>query len=183
MRLSTPLLALALAMPLPVLAQDAAPSGPAAVETLPLHGEVRAASATALQNTLYDLIALRHAAHQAHWNVVGSDFYQLHDFFGHLYTDLSPFIDQVAERQRAIGEPSDGRPSAVGAEAGLTEPEPVEMDGPTALAVLLENWNSESSRLYQRIDAVEDDLVTQDLLIAVTALIDKQAWQIRAHLK
>lgn len=39
-------------------------------------------------------------AHSYHWNVIGSDFPQLHDFFGDLYEELHGAIDDIAETIR-----------------------------------------------------------------------------------
>ncbi|WP_299816695.1 DNA starvation/stationary phase protection protein [uncultured Jannaschia sp.] len=179
MRITTPIVCLCLAMPLPALAQD----GSDTTDNVPLAEEIRETSTTALQDTLYDLIAMKHAAHQEHWNVVGIEYYQMHEFFGELYTDLGPFIDMVAERKRALDVIADGRPSAVSENASIAEPEPAETQGADAVDVLMENWSTVSYLMYERIEATGDDLVTQDLLIAVTALIDKQLWQLRAHTK
>ena len=38
-----------------------------------------------------------------HWNVVGSDFYQLHLLFEKQYEDLADATDELAERIRALG--------------------------------------------------------------------------------
>ena len=179
MRITTPLVCLCLALPLPALAQESA--DPAA--NVPLAAEIRETSTTALQDTLYDLIAMKHAAHQEHWNVVGIEYYQMHEFFEELYTDLDPFIDMVAERKLALDVIADGRPSAVGENASIAEPDPSETQGIDAINFLMENWKIVTDNLYDRIDATEEDLVTQDLLISVTALVDKQLWQLRAHTK
>jgi starvation-inducible DNA-binding protein len=37
-----------------------------------------------------------------HWNVIGSDFPQLHDFFGDIYGELQGAIDEIAEQIRSI---------------------------------------------------------------------------------
>lgn len=37
-----------------------------------------------------------------HWNVKGQDFFQYHDFFGELYTDVYGAVDQTAEEIRAL---------------------------------------------------------------------------------
>jgi starvation-inducible DNA-binding protein len=41
-------------------------------------------------------------AHSYHWNVIGSDFPQLHDFFGDLYAELHGSIDDIAEQIRTL---------------------------------------------------------------------------------
>lgn len=38
-----------------------------------------------------------------HWNVEGSDFPQLHEFFGDMYEDLQGAVDPIAEHIRAMG--------------------------------------------------------------------------------
>lgn len=41
-------------------------------------------------------------AHSYHWNVIGSDFPQLHEFFGNLYEELHGAIDGIAEQIRTF---------------------------------------------------------------------------------
>ena len=41
-------------------------------------------------------------AHGYHWNVIGSDFPQLHEFFGNLYEELHGSIDTIAEGIRTL---------------------------------------------------------------------------------
>lgn len=41
-------------------------------------------------------------AHAYHWNVIGSDFPQLHDFFGDLYGELWGALDPIAENIRTL---------------------------------------------------------------------------------
>lgn len=42
-------------------------------------------------------------AHAYHWNVVGSDFPQLHDFFATVYEDYHGAVDPLAEHIRQLG--------------------------------------------------------------------------------
>lgn len=41
-------------------------------------------------------------AHSYHWNVIGPDFPQLHDFFGDLYEELHGSLDTLAEGIRTL---------------------------------------------------------------------------------
>jgi starvation-inducible DNA-binding protein len=41
-----------------------------------------------------------------HWNVVGNDFAQFHDFFQEIYEDVYSAIDPTAERIRVLGSPA-----------------------------------------------------------------------------
>ena len=182
--LRTAFLGTALICTVPALAQDgnaaAGDGGPSGL--LPLESaDLRTTVSEQLQQTLYDLQALKHNTHQAHWNVIGSDFYQLHEFYGELYAGLGGFIDSVAERIRAVGVAADGRPGAI---AESTEIEPIatgELQGDTTNEFLARNWKSMSDRLYASIEATSDEPVTQDLLISVAHFVDKGLWQLRAH--
>jgi starvation-inducible DNA-binding protein len=144
-------------------------------------GEQREATGQALQDTVYELIALRHGVQQAHWNVVGPLFYSLHDLLGHLYQDINSTIDSVAERKRALLLPVDGRPEAVAKEAqmnsvplGLLK----DYDVPKLLSQL---YLVVAQRLRDRIEMTgKNDLVTQDLLIAVADMLESHLWKLRA---
>lgn len=170
-------LAAALAAALPAAAQDAPP------RPLPLTEEIRATSTQALQDTLYDLYALQLAAHQEHWNVVGPDFHQLHEFYEELYGSLDEPIDDVGARLRSLGAPADARPAeiAAGSPHAFRQPAPGGLE-PT-IGTLLDGWDGARDRLYDRIEAVSDDPPTQDLLIGLTFMLDKQTWMLGAHLE
>jgi len=47
-------------------------------------------------------------AHMFHWNVEGSDFAQLHDFFGDVYEEVFDSIDKAAEIIRQLDEYAPG---------------------------------------------------------------------------
>lgn len=66
-----------------------------------------------LADALKTLLATEYAfsikAQNFHWNVEGSDFAQLHEFFGNLYEEVyDGSIDRTAEYIRALGEYSPG---------------------------------------------------------------------------
>lgn len=146
-----------------------------------LTAQQRKASGQALQDTVYELIGLRHAVQQAHWNVVGPLFYSLHDLLGHFYKDLNGYVDRVAERKRALLLPVDGRPEAVAKNAQLNSV-PLgllkDYDVPKLLSQL---YVVVSQRLRDRIEVTgKSDLVTQDLLIAVADTLESHLWKLRA---
>ena len=151
-------------------------------DRIALASEDRPASQAALDATLAELIALTHNTQQAHWNAVGEEFYQVHDLLGHIYEAHGPLIDAVAERSRQIGYPADGRPSTLADRANLAEMEASAVRDVEAVAMLSEQLKIVSDRLGDRIQTVGDDPVTQDLLIEVNTLLDKQMWLLAAHL-
>lgn len=61
------------------------------------------ALASQLAKLLADTVNLSFLAQGAHWNVKGSDFYQMHEFFQEIYEDISGSIDPLAENILKMG--------------------------------------------------------------------------------
>lgn len=61
-----------------------------------------------LKIVLAENFALYLKAQYYHWNVEGSDFYQLHEFFGDLYEEVYSSIDKFAEEIRALNSYAPG---------------------------------------------------------------------------
>ena len=51
---------------------------------------------------LADTFTFALKAQSYHWNVIGPDFPQLHDFFGDLYAELQTGVDDLAEQVRQL---------------------------------------------------------------------------------
>jgi starvation-inducible DNA-binding protein len=56
----------------------------------------------ALKQSLADSFTMYLHAHGYHWNVVGPQFAQLHEFFGEIYEDVYSAIDPLAENIRKM---------------------------------------------------------------------------------
>lgn len=56
----------------------------------------------ALKKVMADTFVMYFKTHSYHWNVVGPNFPQLHEFFGDLYEELHGAVDPIAEHIRAI---------------------------------------------------------------------------------
>lgn len=63
----------------------------------------------ALATVLSDSVVLAHKAQGAHWNVVGPDFHQYHEFFAEIYGDIDGSIDATAENIRKLGADAPSR--------------------------------------------------------------------------
>lgn len=60
--------------------------------------------ADALKRVHADSFNMYYKAHSYHWNVTGSDFPQLHEFFGMIYNEVWTAIDPIAEHIRTLDE-------------------------------------------------------------------------------
>lgn len=58
---------------------------------------------SSLSACLSNAVVMSTKAQGHHWNVVGPDFVQFHDFFAEIYTDVYGSIDPLAENMRKLG--------------------------------------------------------------------------------
>jgi len=65
--------------------------------------ETRAQMIALLNQQLADTFDLFSQTKQAHWNVKGAQFYQLHELFDKLAEEVEGFVDLIAERATALG--------------------------------------------------------------------------------
>lgn len=61
---------------------------------------------SALMNVFADAFVFYFKAHSFHWNVVGKDFPQMHEFFGNVYEGVFDNMDKLAEEIRALNAPA-----------------------------------------------------------------------------
>ena len=59
--------------------------------------------AECLAECLGNAVVLAFKAQGHHWNVMGEDFTQFHDFFGKIYDDVYGSVDPLAENMRKLG--------------------------------------------------------------------------------
>ena len=132
-----------------------------------------------LQQILVDLIALQLQAKQAHWNVVGRNFRDLHLQLDEI-TDVSRgAADTIAERMRSIGKVADGRAPTVTGTASLT-PLPAGELGTTMMVDLItDSMRTVVAGIRRVHDGVDhEDPSTSDLLHGIVAELEKQAWML-----
>lgn len=142
----------------------------------------RQVTGDALQSTLVDLLGLSLIGKQAHWNVVGPRFRSIHLQLDEVVTAARDFADTVAERASALGLPPDGRPETIASAFTLPGPKDGWVRDSEVVEVMVESLETAIGRLRERIEATEKaDPVTQDLLITVTAELEKQRWMFDAE--
>ena len=151
---------------------------------LDLPRNVTKASIALLQARLVDAIDLETQMKQAHWNVRGRDFMQLHQLFDSVHSVVEEFVDSLAERIAALGGIADGRVGTVAAATHLYE-YPLEAHGGEAHLKAVAGSLAEFGKLVRvNIDAAATggDQDTADLFTGISRETDKQLWFIEAHL-
>ncbi|MCX4587822.1 Dps family protein [Streptomyces sp. NBC_01481] len=136
----------------------------------------------ALRGALVDLVDLALVAKQVHWNVVGPRFRSVHLQLDEVVDTARQHSDTVAERASAIGVTPDGRAATVAAQSAIgAVPEGWIKDG-DAVRTLVDALGAVIGRMRERIVVTADpDPVSQDVLIGLTADLEKHAWMFQAE--
>jgi starvation-inducible DNA-binding protein len=125
-------------------------------------------------------------AKQAHWNVKGLDFYQVHLLFDDVASTLFDPIDLLAERITALGGVVYGTARAAGRNSLIPEyPDTEQMTEVDHLNALADRVAMFAKHLREAADrtAAFDDQDTNDIYVEISREVDKKLWFIEAHLQ
>ena len=135
-----------------------------------------------LQRVLADLVDLHVQGKQAHWNVTGRGFRDLHLQLDELVDAAREQSDVVAERMRALQVVPDGRTETVAATTDLT-PYPADLvsvgDTVDLIVERITQTVAVAREVHDDVDA--EDPTTADILHDVIAELEKQAWMISSE--
>ncbi|MGH3954322.1 MAG: Dps family protein [Mycobacterium sp.] len=135
-----------------------------------------------LQQVLVDLIELHLQGKQAHWNVVGSNFRDLHLQLDELVDFARESSDTVAERMRALDALPDGRSDTVAASTTLPEFPPYERSTGDVVDLITTRIYAAVKTLRAVHDSVDDeDPTTADILHQLIDGLEKLAWLIKSE--
>lgn len=138
-----------------------------------------------LNNRLADASDLKSQAKQAHWNVKGMNFFQLHELFDAVATAVEGHIDLIAERITTLGGTAYGTVRSAAQRSSLSE-YPLEIYDGVAHVDALSTALADFGRLVrQNIDETGNlgDQDTADLLTEISREIDKNLWFVEAHIQ
>lgn len=145
---------------------------------------VRSQVAEILNKTLAATLDLKTQTKQAHWNVKGMDFFQLHELFDELAGELEGYVDMVAERVTALGGTAMGTARIAATESILPEYPFNAIDGAEHVTALAERFAAYGKHVREAIDATDNlgDADTADLYTEISRTIDMRLWFLEAHL-
>jgi starvation-inducible DNA-binding protein len=150
-----------------------------------LPANVRSQIIDILNQTLATTLDLKTQVKQAHWNVKGMDFYQLHELFDEMATELEEYIDLVAERITALAGTALGTVRIAAEKSEILE-YPIDVfDGKSHITALADRYALFAKLLRDAIAETDDlgDADTADLYTEVSRAIDKRLWFLEAHLQ
>ncbi|MEB3311030.1 MAG: DNA starvation/stationary phase protection protein Dps [Snowella sp.] len=146
--------------------------------------EIRTQIINILSTTLATTLDLKTQIKQAHWNVKGLDFYQLHLLFDELATEVEEYVDMVAERITALGGTPLGTARVAAANSILPE-YPLDIaTGVDHVTALCDRYGAYAAHVRTAIADTADlgDADTSDLYTEISRTIDKRLWFLEAHL-
>jgi starvation-inducible DNA-binding protein len=135
-----------------------------------------------LQRVLADLIELHLQGKQAHWNVVGTNFRDLHLQLDELVDFAREGSDTIAERMRALDAVPDGRSDTVAANTSLPQFPADELNTAEVVDLITTRTYAAVETLRTVHDAVDaEDPSTADILHVQIDGLEKLAWLIKSE--
>ena len=155
----------------------------------PTHIEIPADKREALCNLLNghlaDTFDLFSQVKQAHWNVKGKDFYQLHLLFDEIAEELEDFVDELAERVTSLGGYANGTTRMAAESSRIPEYPTSAIAGPDHVEALTERFGIYCASVRAAIDESDKlgDASTADLYTEISRTADKRLWFLEAHIQ
>lgn len=136
----------------------------------------------ALQRVLVDLIELHLQGKQAHWNVVGTNFRDLHLQLDEVVDFAREGSDTIAERMRALDAVPDGRSDTVAGSTSLPEFPAFEHSTGEVVDLIAARIYAAVATLREVHDNVDaEDASTADILHQLIDGLEKLAWLIKSE--
>ena len=137
---------------------------------------------------LNQLLADYHVYYQKlrnfHWNIVGKNFFELHEKFEEMYVDARSKIDEIAERILTLQYHPISRYSRYLKIATISEESPFQTDS-DMVYILLDDHKTLLTQMSAVIKKAEEagDEGTIDLIGGYIASLEKTSWMLSAWTK
>jgi len=153
--------------------------------SIDLDAETRQQVVALLNQQLADTFDLYSHTKQAHWNVKGLQFFQLHELFDKLAAELLDHVDTIAERSTTLGGTAMGTARMAAAKTRLPEYSAETVGGRESVEALVERYAELTATTRAAIDRADElgDVDTSDLFTGVSRGLDKSLWFLEAHLQ
>lgn len=138
-----------------------------------------------LNQHLADTFDLVSQTKQAHWNVKGPQFMQLHLLYDTLYEGVEGYVDELAERITALDGVAVGTARAAAAASRLPEMPLGALNSLDSVDLMVSRYKQLASSVREAIDTADGlgDMATADLFTGMVRDLDKWTWFLQAHLE
>ena len=122
---------------------------------------------------------------QAHGNVKGENFFQLHELFDKLADEVEEAADNIAERVAALGGYAMGTVRMAAETSYLVEYTCHSGKGRDHVKMLAERYATFATRVREMTETTAElgDLTTSDLYTEISRTMDKALWFLEAHIQ
>jgi starvation-inducible DNA-binding protein len=136
-----------------------------------------------LNARLADTFDLYSQLKQAHWNVKGSDFYQLHLLYDQVAEDVFPYVDEIAERATQLGGLALGTARMAASSSSLDEYPLDAIESMETVTAVADRLAAYAAAVRSAIDTTAElgDQSTSDLFTEISRTVDKYLWFVEAH--
>lgn len=154
-------------------------------ESYPLAGDdERRESVKRLQQLTVDLLAVVNMYKEAHWDISGPLYLQLHEYYDEQADFYREQADTFAERVLHLGSSVDGRYSTIARTTKIPEMPEGYLSDDESLKLLLDRVTVLQKEIYQFLrDTEASDPPTSNKLQDLAYSVDKNLWQLRIHLQ
>jgi starvation-inducible DNA-binding protein len=151
----------------------------------PLAGDQeRGKSVRLLQQLTVDLLAIDNIYKEAHWNLSGPLYLQLHEYYDQQATFYHKQADDFAERVLHLGYSVDGRYATIARTTTIPEFPAGYLTDNVSLRLLVDRVTVLQKEIYKGIRETEQsDPPTSNRLQDLAYGVDKNLWQLRIHLQ
>ena len=148
-----------------------------------LPSKVRSKVIGILGDRLADATDFMLASKQAHWNVKGKNFFQLHELFDKVNESAEEWVDLLAERIVQLGGTAEGTVQATAKRTSMA-PYPIEItSGEDHVESMANALASLGKKVRSAIDKTgkAGDADTADIFTEISRDVDKYLWFVEAH--
>lgn len=137
-----------------------------------------------LEKAVANSYALLIKTHNYHWNVVGPNFYGLHNLLETQYKDLFAATDELAERLRALGCHAPGSLKAFSDLTSIPDAPDGQQDAQAMIQDLIDSRRKMLEDEARLLSAAEEtgDQVTVDMITERIGQNEKDIWMLRSVL-
>ena len=138
-----------------------------------------------LNQQLADAVDLFTQTKQAHWNVKGLDFFQVHELLDDLAKVVRKQSDTIAERATALGGVAMGTARMSADNSTLPEYPTDTFDAPALLNAVAERYAAYAASTRAAIKRSQelDEPTTEDMFTEVSREIDESLYFLESHLQ
>ena len=148
-----------------------------------LPAKIRSKVVGILGDRLADATDVMLASKQAHWNVKGRTFFQLHELFDKINESAEEWVDLIAERIVQLGGTADGTVQATAKRTSMA-PYPLDVTrGEDHVEAMANALASFGKKVRSAIDKTgkAGDADTADIFTEISRDVDKYLWFVEAH--